>query len=307
MRGGRVLLAGLLVAALTVACTGTGPSEVPGPGATSAGAGALPAELGVSAEMRQSRTGWADRVVQVRVRNDGPLDLTVTALRLRSPFDTGVATGTRERLVRAGVSRDVHVPLAPADCSARDPRADVVVVDLDLASVDGRTTTVSLHPADPLGHLARIHREDCAALAVAAGARLALDPDLEVVRDGTVTARVGLVVTPVEGGPRIDLDTVDGTVLYAPPGREAAWSLGVSTGPGAAGGEDDAGVQRVEIEVEAARCDPHAVAEDKRGTVFGVHARVDGVAQETVYLEAPTELRRALFDFTGEACGWVQE
>ena len=60
----------------------------------------------------------------------------------------------------------------------------------------------------------------------------------------------------------------------------------------------------VTLAFEPARCDPHAVAEDKRGTFLGVHARVDGVEQEVVHLPPGDALRGAVHDFVAAACGW---
>jgi len=63
-------------------------------------------------------------------------------------------------------------------------------------------------------------------------------------------------------------------------------------------------MRSVELDVVPTRCDPHAVVEDKRGTVFGVHARVDRVAQHVFYLPAPDALRAELRAFVGEHCAW---
>ena len=57
------------------------------------------------------------------------------------------------------------------------------------------------------------------------------------------------------------------------------------------------------LQVTAGRCDLHAVADDKRGTFFGVHARVDGVEQPVFYLPSSEALRSALFAFIRAACG----
>ena len=58
------------------------------------------------------------------------------------------------------------------------------------------------------------------------------------------------------------------------------------------------------LPVVPSRCDPHAVAEDKRGTFFGVRARVDGVEQPVFYVPASDALRGAVYDLVAESCGW---
>jgi hypothetical protein len=58
------------------------------------------------------------------------------------------------------------------------------------------------------------------------------------------------------------------------------------------------------LEFTAARCDPHAVAEDKRGTFVGAHTTVDGVVQPVDYLAVPDAVVGQVHDFVAAACGW---
>ena len=200
-----------------------------------------------------------------------------------------MATSDRERPVRAGVDRDLSVALGEPDCAS--PTSGPASVELDLVDDTGRTSTLVVAPDDPQGHLARIHGEDCAAAAVAAGATLALDDAITTAPvDGRLAATITLGVTPVAGGPTVVITQVDGTVLLAPVGGATSWPV-------------DAGQTRIPLQVVPSRCDAHAVAEDKRGTFFGVHATVDGVPQPVFYVASSDELRGALHEFVGESCG----
>ncbi len=255
----------------------------------------IPADVlaGLSVEVRQARSDWALRVVQLRVTNAGPGDVTVTEARLTTPDNEGVATSDRERPVRAGVDRDTSVALGKPVC---DAAAGPARAELDLEDDAGRRSTVVVEPDDPQGHLARIHGEDCAAAAVAAGAALTLADTLPTSDvNGTLAAEVELEVAPVVGGPRVEISGVDGTVLLAPLGGAAGWPTDVDTADGAS--------RTVPLTLVPSRCDPHAVAEDKRGTFFGVHSRVDGVEQPVFYVAAGDQLRGALHEFVGESCG----
>ena len=154
-----------------------------------------------------------------------------------------------------------------------------------------------VEPADPQGHLARIHGEDCAAVAVARGATLTL-ADTITTKDvgGTLVANVELDVAPVAGGPRVEVTQVDRTILFAPAGGAMSWPV------------DARHVRRRRAHgpagpAFAGRCDLHAVADDKRGTFFGVHARVDGVEQPVFYLPSSEALRSALFTFIRRRAG----
>jgi hypothetical protein len=60
----------------------------------------------------------------------------------------------------------------------------------------------------------------------------------------------------------------------------------------------------VVLAVVPARCDVHAVAEDKRGTFLPVFARVDGAPQGPVYVPMPDSARSSIYGFVGDYCAW---
>lgn len=277
-----------MVALALAACTGGEPE----PAAT---ATPIPTDVlaGISVEVRQGRSTWADRVVQVRVTNAGPGDVSVTGVRLTTPDVEGVASTDKGRNLPVGVDRDFSVALGTPVCD--DDAPGPAAVEVDLADDAGGRSTVVAEPSDPQGHLARIHGEDCAGVAVAAGATLAL-ADAITTSDvgGELVANVQLEVEPVAGGPRVEVTQVDRTVLFAPPGGAVTWPVALDTADGAGA---------VTLPAVAGRCDLHAVADDKRGTFFGVHTRVDGVEQPVFYLASSEALRSALFAFIRTACG----
>ena len=153
---GRWRVAAVTVVALVVAGCTTGE---PAPTATP-----IPTDVlaGISVEIRQGRSTWAQRVVQVRVTNAGPGDVSVTGVRLTTPDVEGVAATDKGRILRAGVDRDFSVALGEPVC---DDGGDAVgdeapQVEVDLTDDRGRRSTVVAEPADPQGHLPRIHGED---------------------------------------------------------------------------------------------------------------------------------------------------
>jgi hypothetical protein len=56
------------------------------------------------------------------------------------------------------------------------------------------------------------------------------------------------------------------------------------------------------------RCDPHAVAEDKLGTVFPLEVSVTAEAGDVrigvLSVTASDDVRAALYDFVDRSCGW---
>ena len=280
-------MAAVLVGALLAAgCTAGEPAPTATP---------IPTDelAGISVEVRQGRSTWAQRVVQVRVTNAGPGDLSVTGVRLTTPDVEGVASTDKGRILRAGVDRDFSVALGEPVCddaASGAPRAEV-----DLTDDAGRRSTVVVEPTDPQGHLARIHGEDCAGVAAAEGATLTLADTITTTDlGGTLVANVELTLEPVAGGPRVEVTQVDRTILFAPPGGAVSWPVALDTAAGAGA---------VTLPAVAGRCDLHAVADDKRGTFFGVHTRVDGLEQPVFYLPSSEALRSALFTFIRTACG----
>lgn len=304
---GRVLLATLLVTLPIVVLTGCTPldSDLPETSAGSprptptpaASVGSVPPPVldALEVEIRQHRSDWAARVVQVRVHNTWGDDVVVGGVALTAPEFDGVAADPGwDRRVPPGRTRDASVPLGSPRCAAESAPA---TVHLEVTDPSGRTGAVTVTAADPQGHLTRIRGEDCARLEVERGVRLRLEQDLRTeVRDGELVATVQLRVTPVPGGPDVTVERVDGTVLLSPVDG-TAWPAEPLGAPVRRAGT-------LRLDLVPSRCDPHAVAEDKRGTFFGVHAVVDGRAQPVFHLDAGDELRGRLRAFVGEHCGW---
>lgn len=277
-----------------------------------------PVLAGLDVELAQARLDWERRVVQVRVANESGVDVTVTEARLTTPGAQGVAVSARPRPVRDGVDRDLSVALGAARCTD-EPRREVgtrgavpsspdgaassseggdasALVELDVVDDAGRTGTWRGVPGDPNGLLARIHGEDCAAAAVGSGARLTLSDTVELGEvDGRTVGSVTLRLDPVPSGPRVEVLQVDGTVLLTPLGGAPSWPVQLDSSDGPA---------EVTLTFEPARCDPHAVAEDKRGVFLGIRTRVAGGDLPVFFLTPSDELRGAVHRFIGTACGW---
>ena len=115
--------------------------------------------------------------------------MSVTGVRLTTPDVEGVAATDKGRILRAGVDRDFSVALGDPVCDDDDLRAGARGGRPD--GRRGRRSTVVVEPTDPQGHLARIHGEDCAGVAVAAGATLTLADTITTTDvDGTLVANV---------------------------------------------------------------------------------------------------------------------
>ena len=309
-RRGRAAILVLLtsmVGAAAVACTGGGaPPPAKGP---------VPDDVAahLSVEVAQGREQYAEREIRLEVTNSSDATMTLVSGALQAE-EFGPSHPTKEGrtdVLRPGDTDAVFVGLGEARCAdpvaeggAGSVAAPSATITLTLGEGDdlGPATDVVVDEVgDPVGHLARNYVTDCAAAAVAAGARFAIDADVPVeTRDGELTALVTLRIEPVDGGPEVTLDRITGTTLMSnadPGGDVSGW-----VGQDLVGQESGA----VVLAVVPARCDVHAVAEDKRGTFLPVSVRVGGVRQEPVYVPMPDTARSDFYSFVADYCDWPE-
>lgn len=277
--------------------TGTPAASAPSGSADATGSAALPA--GVAVAIYQGRTDVASRRIEVSVTNDGDSPLEVTAVRLTAPQFAEVATWPKDgTTVRPGTTTDLPVPLPPADCSGSGP----ATVTLGFRDADGREREATVVPEDRIDRLPALRAEDCLAEAVAAVAALTLSAPIRIAEVGGVrTATLDLVVEPAGGGGSFTIDSVTGTTLLAP----------ADPGTGARREQLDI-ARRVDADTEKTtlplafvpnRCDAHAIAEDKRGTILPLHVTTDDGTTGIVPVAADPDTRSALYAFVAESCG----
>lgn len=299
-RAGLVVVLTTVVGAAAVACTGGGTAP-PARGPVADGVATR-----LTVEVDQGREQYAEREVRLRVTNDSDETLTLLSGALDADgFGPSEPVVKRPTALRPGGTRAVTMVLGEARCPGPGrPSAPTATLALALGEGDGRgpaTDVVVEGVEDPVGHLERNHVEDCAAAAVAAGVHLSVDENVRVEdRRGAPTALVTLRVEPVPGGPEVTLERIAGTTLMSNPEPVRGTSGWVGS---ALAGQ---GSGEIELAVVPARCDVHAVAEDKRGTFLPVTAVVDGVVQDVVHVPMPDAARSAFYDFVGQHCAWPE-
>ncbi len=274
--------------------------EAPDP-LESAAAGPLPG--GVAVSVYQSRSDVVSRSLQIRVENLSTADLTVSGAEFSSAQFADPAVWQKDStVVKAGRTVDLPVSLAESVCV--EP-GTVPAVTLEWR-VDGSITTSEVTPTDERGRLGELSAEACFGEAVAAVASFSADtPPRTVSIDGELVAELDVTATPGAsgGGGVLAVDSVGGTTLFTMLDRatsEQTTSLPL--------GIEIPGTEPVVITLSLVptRCDPHAVAEDKQGTIFpfSIVARsADGGAESgTVFVATPSAVKESLIAFVGAAC-----
>jgi hypothetical protein len=290
---------------------------VSGP-ALSGCAPAPPAQLpdGVSVSVYQSRTGLAERRLQVSVHNESGVDLEIDGLVLESDQFAEPAVWAKDSTtIAAGRTVALPVALPGPRCGDDVPEATAI---LDFALPDGARGSARLPAEDPYERMPRLAAEDCLGEAAARHATISADtlPRVEAVA-GTVVARLDLRVEPrdpgedngaEQDGAERDAEGPEGALVIEEARGTVLLSLAdpsdgqrtVGT-PVALTIDGRSQTSALTLTLVPARCDPHAIAEDKRGTIFPLQVAVDGTSG-TVYVAAAPAVKAALYDFVRAAC-----
>jgi hypothetical protein len=255
---------------------------------------------GLSADLVQQRADVELGRIQVRLAlADGAAPLDAVDVQLRSDaFPAAAATGRAAAGVQvaAGSAVDVAVVLgAPAACTAqegRDPSgegASPLPATAVLALADGSSATAGL--PDAHRYLARAHAEACAAAAAAAVVPARWDPAWTTTGSGADLRATGVLhLGPVAPGGAVVLEGIRSTPLFQ-------WRLPGGPVRLAAGESAD-----VVVVLDPARCDAHALADDKRGFGPQLELSLDGAASVPVRLWVAREDRAVATDALVSAC-----
>lgn len=239
-------------------------------------------------ELVQQRGDIAAGRIQLRVTNASPSRATITAAILASPVLAGPAdwSAARPVVLEAGRTTDLPVLLPDPRCTAGSGAAYAHL------TVDGEATTAAVTDAlDVLGRAGAIACDEDDLFSV-----------VQVTVSRAVAATNGAITLSLDVDPAphgegsVELVALRGTVLLRfDTGAEAPLGVTVAAGDPST---------TIDVTLVPRRCDAHAIAEDKVGTLFDLVARVDG-REIVVPLERPDALGDALLTLTAQACGLI--
>ncbi|MWB99538.1 hypothetical protein, partial [Agromyces seonyuensis] len=284
------LLGGALAAAAAVGMLGCAPA--PAPSETAAGSSASPS---ASVEVIQRRTDYAAGILVIAVTNTGDDALVVTRAELDDArfAEPAVVSGKRS-IIPAGRTVDLRTPIPAADCENEADVAEGAVPAVRLETEDGATLDVA--PTDPTGTVDRLVGAACLASDVAGIVAITPPEALRVTGDGVdAVAHLDLALDPTGADSEVRISGVHSTNLIASPDTGTSWVLDRTVS-----GTDEPGV--LALDVRPTRCDAHAVAEDKVGTILVLDVAVDGGGPGTIQVPMPDPVRVAIYDYLAQVC-----
>jgi len=240
----------------------------------------------LSAEAYRSREDdAAGGRIHVRIANTGDAPVAVTSVALDSPgFEAAPAT-RREVELGPGNRIDVEAVYGPVRCDTSPEPAYALI---GVADRDGSPVRVPL--AAPYDVLARVHDDDCAAQDLARAVPVTLIP-AAAPPEPTAPLPAQLVVSRGTASGDVRVDEIGGSVLYALHGALPATMRA------------DEDRLSVDITIDAARCDPHALAEAKKPFVFPLWIAVGSSEPEYSRIPVSEENRRILTNYLTVTCG----
>ncbi|MCR8671898.1 hypothetical protein, partial [Agrococcus sp. HG114] len=251
------------------------------------------ADARVLLEIVQLRGDVTSGHIELRVTNEGDELLEVTRAVYESTRWSAPMVRDDDARIPAGARRNLRLQLPRAVCGA-GPLEHRAVVEL----ADGRRLEGA--PEDPLGQLERLDDAECDLRAFERDVAAVAWLEPAIPADGSGPAVVRLELAPVARaqGEAGTIAAVDATALLAP--LDASGTRTESLPVGAAL-EPGAPPSVVEVPLVPGRCDLHAVAEDKQGTLFRIRATRGGEPVDLL-LPSPDAQRDALLDWVVARC-----
>lgn len=251
---------------------------------------------GISIAVFQNRTDFGPRKLEIAVTNDTERAFIIESIEFSSDRFIAPAVWTRgEATIRPGVTTNLPVQLAPANCEAEDAAP---LVSLTYRWPGGDTVAAEVEPTDRFDRLDPLFAEDCFAERAAAVAMITADDLPRVTAVGDIrVAELEVTIEPTSAVGELTLDSVGNTTLVQ--AADPATGVAASNVPL---GVDATVPSTVTLTLIPARCDPHAIAEDKRGTIIPFAATLNGTAG-FIYVTTPEPVKLALVDFVNESCG----
>lgn len=252
---------------------------------------------GLSVSVYQPRPDVAAGRIAIQVHNDSDRELTIESAELTSSsfLDDLVWASDRESRISPGRAVDLRVPLGDAECDESTVARHTVTLEYRWIG-DSESRTTAIVPTDPFGVLTALHDAACLGERIAQVATLtaeSIDSSGLPGDAATLTIRVEPTGEPGE----YTIDAVTSTTLLAPT------KDGVATPEAELGITVDAdGPPEFILLLVPNRCDVHALAEDKVGTLIPLQVTAPDGTRGRLVLSSSDDLRREMYAFYSSYC-----
>lgn len=250
----------------------------------------------VSVDVTQGRTDRDGRVIVLDVTNTGstPIDL-VQATLVTTQFAEH-AEWTRGTTLGPGRTVSLRAPLGDPVCPK--PAESGPIVAVDYVDADGAEHSVDVEPTQSTDVLALIEQEDCFAVFASRAADIRVADSVSWTPGAHEPAELQVLVSPAGGG-AIEIVEARSTILLGllddTGAKVEAYPIGMTV-------DAAAGEQQITLRLVPNRCDPHAIAEDKRGTIMILALTLEDGTAGVGYYRSSDEVKSSLFDFVSDYC-----
>ncbi|MRG60768.1 hypothetical protein GE115_12950 [Agromyces sp. CFH 90414] len=248
----------------------------------------------LTASVLQSRQDVVDGRLVVQVDNGTDEPLEIDRLVVSSPALGAEPSVDGPKLIAAGRSVQYRMDLPAPTC---DDPGDVATVVFLEGRVGEASVAGDLATTDPYATIARVQNDGC--LAAAVERIVGITPPERLRSTGAGADRravIDLAVAPVAGAEgTVSVRQVLGTTLLsAEDGLN--WPVTLEIAGGGA-------PTTIELPVRPARCDQHAGAEDKRGTILPLEVVTSDGWSGLYEVRSGAALKQDLFAYFTERCG----
>jgi hypothetical protein len=255
----------------------------------------------VTVEIFQNRPDYAARVLEVEVKNHGATDLDLVSAAFRSPYFADAAQWDEPLVIRAGTTTDLRLNLTAPLCGGERGAGDqggTSRVTLEWRTGDKeKTARAALTPRDTRATISRVHGEDCLAQGVESLMTITEPAMLRIDGVGAASvAWIDLTLTPTGANGSVTIDHVGATPLLAS-ASGLDWPVTQTVSAGSA-------QRTLSLGLRPTRCDPHAVAEDKRGTVLPFSVSTSTGEAGTYDHPIGDALRGQIYDWIAAHCSY---
>ncbi|KQX07393.1 MULTISPECIES: hypothetical protein [unclassified Leifsonia] len=290
-RGPLIVAVIALAASVLSGCSGAAPPP-----------SASPPSFSAEAAIVQGRTDYTRGVFSMAITNTGDGPLTIVDAAYTSPRFAEAAERTGESVTLAAGQRiDLRSPIPPLACdsAAADGTGEIGTIELMVTdgSPDAEPTELSLVPTDPNNTVDRLLREGCLVNDVDDVVAIAPPTALRVDGSGAdAEAFIDLTLTPTGGTGSATFTGVRSTTLMSPADGADGWPLGFTADAASA-------VRDITLPMRPTRCDPHALADDKVGTVLVIDATTSTGREGRYLLPLPPTVKAEVYEYITTVCG----